>query len=136
MAEPLTIEVDFDAPEPAYHQIASQIRRHIAGGGLGPGALLPGVRSLAADLGVNMNTVARAYRVLEEQGFVRIRDRSGVEVASPPRRADPGVRATLEQELTALVARMRQAGLTSDQVRRMVARTIDALGAAEKESES
>lgn len=136
MDRPLTIEIDRTGPDPAYHQIASQIRQHIGGGRLGPGALLPGVRSLAADLGVNMNTVARAYRVLEAQGFVRIRDRSGVEVVSPRRKPDADLRASLEEELVALLTRMRQAGLTPEQLRRLANREIDALGGTGSESES
>jgi DNA-binding transcriptional regulator YhcF (GntR family) len=136
MDRALAIEIDPGRPEPAYQQIAAGIREHIASGALAPGASLPGVRRLAADLGVNINTVARAYRVLEEQGFVRIRDRSGVEVAVPKRRADPDERASLERELTALLARMRQAGVTPGQLRRVVGREIDALAGTGPESES
>jgi GntR family transcriptional regulator len=135
MDRPLTVQIDRDDPEPAYQQIARQLRQHIAGGGLAPGACLPGVRSLASDLGVNMNTVARAYRVLEEQGFVRIRDRSGVEVVSPPRRADPDTRSALEDELAHLLMRLRQAGVGPDQLRRLVSREIDSLAEPGNESE-
>jgi GntR family transcriptional regulator len=133
--DPLTVHLDRDDPESAYHQIARQLRTHIASGALAPGTLLPGVRSLASDLGVNMNTVARAYRVLEEQGFVRIRDRSGVEVAPPPRRPDPDRKSSLQEELASLLIRMRQAGLTPDQLRRLVNREIDGLGGSAGESE-
>jgi DNA-binding transcriptional regulator YhcF (GntR family) len=127
MDRPLTVQLDRDDPEPTYHQIASQLRAHIASGALAAGSALPGVRSLASDLGVNLNTVAHAYRVLEEQGFVRIRDRSGVEVAAPSRRTDPGTRSSLQVELSNLLIRMRQAGLTPEHLRRLVDREIDAL---------
>jgi DNA-binding transcriptional regulator YhcF (GntR family) len=86
----LAVVIRKDDPESAYQQIARQIRSHIVAGDLAPGTILPGVRTLASDLGVNINTVARAYRVLEEQGFARIRDRSGVEVLAPPRTANQG----------------------------------------------
>ena len=135
MDRPLTVQLDREDPEAAYQQIARQIRSHIAGGALAPGDQLPGVRGLASDLGVNMNTVARAYRVLEEQGFVRIRDRSGAEVAAPPRKADPETRSSLQQELSHVLIRMRQAGITADQLRRLVNREIDALGGPGSESE-
>jgi len=136
MDRPVTIEIDPADPEAAYQQIASGIRQHIAAGALEPGALLPGVRSLAADLGVNINTVARAYRVLEDQGFVRIRDRWGVEVVSPQRKADPDLRASLEKDLVALLSRMRQAGLPPGQLRRLATRAIDALDSPGRESEN
>ena len=78
-----TLTLDWATGEPVYEQIARQIRTRIAAGDLPPGHALPPVRTLASDLGVNLNTVARAYRQLEEQGFVLIRDRSGAEVAAP-----------------------------------------------------
>jgi GntR family transcriptional regulator len=71
MDAPLVILLDRDRSDAAYEQIAAQIRAALATGVLEAGAILRGVRSLTADLGVNLNTVARAYRLLEEQGFTR-----------------------------------------------------------------
>ena len=115
------IVIDRDRDEAAYEQIAAQIREAIATGALEPGSVLPGVRGLASDLGMNLNTVARAYRLLEEQGFVLIRDRSGVEVVSPPRGAPREARTALEEELWALLVRMRQAGLSPADLRELEA---------------
>lgn len=128
VSEPLVIVVDRASAEAAYEQIAAQIRRAIASGALEPGTVLPGVRGLASDLGVNLNTVARAYRLLEEQGFVRIRDRSGVEVAGPAQEAAPETRAALEEELRTLLARMRQVGMAPAELRRIVGTILDPLG--------
>jgi DNA-binding transcriptional regulator YhcF (GntR family) len=114
---PLVILLQRDSPQAAYEQIAAQIRSAIADGRLAPRAVLPGVRGLASDLGVNFNTVARAYRVLEEQGFVRIRERSGVEVVTPARRAPAETRDALERELWGLLVRMRQAGMPPPSLR-------------------
>ncbi len=125
--EAFVIVVDRDRPEAAYEQIAAQIRHAIATNALRPGAALPGVRGLASDLGVNLNTVARAYRVLEEQGFVRIRDRSGVEVATPARRVSREAKAALDGELWALLVRMRQAGIGTAELRQRVAALLDRL---------
>jgi DNA-binding transcriptional regulator YhcF (GntR family) len=124
---PLEIVIDRDRDEAAYEQIAAQIREAIATSALRPGTLLPGVRGLAVDLGVNLNTVARAYRLLEEQGFVRIRDRSGVEVATPARQATPEARAVMDEELWALLVRMRQVGIGPADLRRRVAALLDRL---------
>jgi GntR family transcriptional regulator len=121
----LTVRVDWDHGEPVYEQIARQIRSRIAAGELRPGAPLPPVRTLASDLGVNLNTVARAYRVLEEQGFLRIRDRSGAEVAPPAERPDAAARERLREELGAVLVRMKQAGVSAEDVRRMVERAIE-----------
>jgi GntR family transcriptional regulator len=124
---PLTVRVDWDQGEPVYLQIARQIRSRIAGGDLRPGAPLPSMRTLASDLGVNLNTVARAYRVLEEEGFLRIRDRAGAEVAPPPKNADSDTRERLREELSALLARLKQAGVSSEELRRLAEREIAGL---------
>ena len=126
-ADGLTIVLERDAQGAAYEQIAAQIRDAIVAGALEPGAVLPGVRGLASDLGINFNTVARAYRLLEEQGFVRIRDRSGVEVVRPADRPSRGQFAQLERELWELLVRLRQAGVPVSELRRLVETQLDAL---------
>ena len=109
-----------DSGAPVYEQIAGQIRDRIAAGEMTPGQALPAVRTLASDLGVNLNTVARAYRLLEAQGFVRIRDRAGAEVAAPPANAEAGVRDRLAAELRAVIVRMRQAGVPAGEINQLV----------------
>jgi len=116
----MNIVVDRASGEPVYEQIARQIRLRIAVGELPPGTQLPSVRTLASDLGLNLNTVARAYRVLEENGFVRIRSRSGAEVEPPHGRASDDVRRRLRSELKQLLAEMRQAGIGPNSARAMV----------------
>ncbi len=123
----LTVVLDRNAGESTYEQIAAQIREAVATGVLPPGSLLPGVRVLASDLGVNFNTVARAYRVLEDQGFVTIRDRSGAEVATPATRASRQARAALERELWELMARMRQAGFSERDLRQAAETCLERL---------
>lgn len=119
---PPVVVVDRGSDEPVYAQIARRIREAIAGGDLAPGSALPSVRTLASDLGVNLNTVARAYRMLEDEGFVALRERTGAEVAPPARRADAAAREALLGQLGTLLARMRQAGLTASEIERAVAR--------------
>ncbi len=123
----MTVLVERDSGEPVYEQIARQIREKVAAGGLEPGATLPPVRTLASDLGVNLNTVARAYRLLEEEGFVRIRERSGAEVAPPAREPRAASRDRLGRELREVLARMRQAGIPADDLKRLAEREIAAL---------
>lgn len=66
----MQITIDFRASEPIYQQIVEQIRLMVANGELKKGDQLPTVRQLAADLRVNFNTVARAYRILDETGMI------------------------------------------------------------------
>lgn len=77
----LRITVDLAAAEPPYEQVRAQIAGLIATGQLGEGDRLPTVRALAADLGLAVNTVARAYKELEAGGHVTTRRRAGTVVA-------------------------------------------------------
>lgn len=72
-----------DGPPP-YEQVRDGVRRLIDRGSLLPGDRVPTVRGLAADLGLAPNTVARAYRALEEGGWLVGRGRTGTFVADDP----------------------------------------------------
>ncbi|MFC7310544.1 aminotransferase class I/II-fold pyridoxal phosphate-dependent enzyme [Streptomyces monticola] len=65
-------------------EIAACVERGVAGGELAPGQLLPPMRELAADLGVNPNTVAAAYRTLRERGVIETAGRRGSRVRARP----------------------------------------------------
>ncbi len=123
----VTVVVDRSSDEPVYEQIARQIRLGIAAGALPEGAALPSVRVMASDLGVNLNTVARAYRLLEKEGFLCIEDRSGAMVAPPASRIDIKEKQHLCEALRLLLARMRQAGVAREELRRIVERELAAL---------
>lgn len=120
----LTITVDRAVKEPVYGQVAHQVRRLIASGELEPGTMLPSVRRLAGDLGVNLNTIARAYRMLEDEGFLIIRGRSGVKVAAPAEEVERSTQARLLDELRTTVARLRQAGVAPDELLEIVRREL------------
>jgi DNA-binding transcriptional regulator YhcF (GntR family) len=76
------LTIRLDSAVPLADQIAEGIRLQIAAGEVRPGDELPPVRQLAADLGVNLNTVARAYRELEEAGLVDTVRGRGTQVRS------------------------------------------------------
>lgn len=57
-------------PKPIYEQITENLRRLIASGGIAPGERLPSVRELATRLTINPNTIQRAYRQLEQEGYI------------------------------------------------------------------
>lgn len=120
----LTITIDRDLETPVYSQVARQVRQLIAAGALTPGSTLPSVRRLAVDLGVNLNTVARAYRLLEEEGFLEIRGRSGVKVAPPAERVRNDAHAALLEELRVTLVRFRQAGVTWEELLDVVSQEV------------
>jgi DNA-binding transcriptional regulator YhcF (GntR family) len=94
--------------------------------------VLPPVRSLASDLGVNLNTVARAYRVLEGEGFLTIRDRSGAEVNAPASVSPGDGEQELRASLRDVIIRMRQAGRSADDLRRIVTEEIESLASCDR----
>jgi GntR family transcriptional regulator len=81
-------ELDFRSQVPIYLQIVARIKALIATGVISPGDQLPTVRQLAADLGVNFNTIARAYRLLDDAGVVSSQQGRGTFVLEslPPER--------------------------------------------------
>jgi GntR family transcriptional regulator len=70
-------QLDSRSPVPLYDQIATRIRVAVAAGELQPGTALPSVRQLAARLRINPATVVQAYRDLEAEGFVEMRQGTG-----------------------------------------------------------
>jgi DNA-binding transcriptional regulator YhcF (GntR family) len=89
----LRIVVDLRSAEPPFEQVRAQLAGLIGSGRLLPGERLPTVRALAADLGLAVNTVARAYKELEAAGLVETRRRAGTVVASGAHTADVAVAA-------------------------------------------
>jgi len=78
----MIIIIDQNDSRPIYQQIADEIRVLIARGELIENTPLPAVRQLAGDLGVNLNTVATAYRELQNEGLLAIKHGAGAVVAS------------------------------------------------------
>ena len=110
----VTIRTDSDMPP--YEQIRTQVREAVQSGSLTPGAKLPPVRRLAQDLGLAVNTVARAYRELEADGIVETRGRNGTAV-SP--HGDPTEQAAQQAALT-YVQVVRRLGLPDAQARAII----------------
>lgn len=91
----IQIRVDFRSGIPITDQIAQQIQGLIASGVLRPGDQLPTVRALATELRVNFNTVARAYRMLDEAGVISTQRGRGTYILEKP---PPETAARLRRE--------------------------------------
>jgi GntR family transcriptional regulator len=126
------IQVDLAGKVPAYQQIVNALRTLVVSGAFHPGDQLPTVRQLAMDLGVHHNTVAEAYRLLAQEGWLDLKRGRGATVLdrpSPPptpeaeehfaRRleeltakalADGLVPASLAERLELLAAKLRGGG--------------------------
>jgi GntR family transcriptional regulator len=116
------LTIDTTDSRPIYHQVADGIKELIARGKLAEGAALPPVRQLAADLGVNLNTIATAYRELQEDGLIVIRHGSGSVVAS--RTTTERSRDELLRPLRTALMELVLAGLSPNRILNMVAREL------------
>ena len=73
----MIIEIDFNSDEALYLQLRNQIILGIATSRFREGDVLPSVRQLAGNIGINMHTVNKAYSVLRQEGFVKVDRRRG-----------------------------------------------------------
>ncbi len=112
------ITIDETDRRPFYRQVVDEIKSLIARGELLEGTSLPPVRQVAADLGVNLNTIAFAYRKLQQEGLIRIKHGSGAIVTSRvlTEKSNEHLRAQLSTALTQLVL----AGLKRPEIKTLV----------------
>ena len=100
--KPLTLQLDFRSGLPIYIQIMNQIENQVVGAILKPGDQLPTVRALASELRVNFNTVARAYRMLDEARIISTQQGRGTYITEVP---PPNVKEKLRNETLEALAR-------------------------------
>lgn len=122
--------VDFSTfvPEdglPIYLQIIRHVKRAIAAGTVQAGDELPSRRVLSAQLGVNPNTVQKAYKLLEDEGIISSRSGAKSEIALSPELVEQIRRQLLEQEAGLLVRALRQAGLEKESALALLERLWD-----------
>jgi GntR family transcriptional regulator len=99
----LTLNLDIRSGLPIYTQIVNQIQSQLVNGIIKPGDQLPTVRALAQELRVNFNTVARAYRILDEERIISTQQGRGTYITEIP---PPEVSEKLRREsLEALTGR-------------------------------
>ena len=111
---------DPQASKPLFDQLRSQIIDGIRGGRLPPGTRLPTVRELAGQLGMAVNTVARAYRELESAGILETRGRFGTFVS----RSDPADAAMATAAHTYATA-AKSLGIQKDEALKYVEAAFD-----------
>ena len=97
----LTLQIDFRSGLPIYTQIVNQVQAQVVSGSLKPGDQLPTVRALAEDLRVNFNTVARAYRLLDEERIISTQQGRGTYITEIP---PPKVSEKLRKEMLEALA--------------------------------
>jgi GntR family transcriptional regulator len=120
------LRVDLTAHTPAYLQIISEVQQAIVSGKLKPGDQLPTVRQLAADLRINFNTVARAYRMLDEQGIISTQHGRGTYILETPTGRE--MQRLRQKQMAALsenfVEEAEKLGYRPDEIRKLIEESI------------
>ncbi len=120
------LEIDFNSDEAIYQQLCEQIIMGIATSRLSDGEVLPSVRQLADDIGINMHTVNKAYTILKQEGFVKIDRRRGaiVSVDADKQRAIASVKKDMQSVLAEAICR----DLTRSDIHGLVDQILDEFG--------
>jgi GntR family transcriptional regulator len=118
----LTLQLDFRSGLPIYTQVVNQIQSQLANGILQPGDQLPTVRALAEELRVNFNTIARAYRLLDEAHIISTQQGRGTYITEkPPSEVNERLRHESLQALTErFISEAIRLGFSKGEVGQMV----------------
>lgn len=113
------ININFRDSRPIYEQVKTTLRKLIVSGAMSPDEKLPSVRELASQLVINPNTIQRAYRELEQEGYIISIPGKG-SYANLSAQVDEGRRKELLTAMDEIVAELLYLGVTSDELDRRI----------------
>ena len=118
----LSLQIDFRSGLPIYTQIVTQVQAQVVSGILQPGDQLPTVRALAEELRVNFNTVARAYRILDEERIISTQQGRGTYITEipPPKVSERLRRESLEALTQRYINEAMRLEFSKTEIRQMV----------------
>jgi len=132
----LKLQIDFRSGLPIYTQIVNQVQTQVVSGVLEPGDQLPTVRALAEDLRVNFNTVARAYRLLDEERIISTQQGRGTYITEipPPKVSERLRKEMLEALAERYISEAMRLDFSKSEIKQMISDQIKAWNES-KESE-
>ena len=113
------VTIDYRDGRPIYEQVRDDLRRLIVTGAMKPGEKLPSVREMAVSLAINPNTIQRAYRELESEGYIVSVPGKGSFCAQYSPCSDPR-REELLRRLEETVRELRWLGVTEAEIREKI----------------
>ena len=124
----LTLQIDFRSGLPIYTQIVNQVQAQLVSGILKQGDQLPTVRALAEELRVNFNTVARAYRILDEARIISTQQGRGTFITEipPPKVTEKLRQETLEALTQRYITEAKRLEFSKAEIRQMVSDQLKA----------
>jgi len=132
------LQIDFRAGLPIYTQIVNQVQTQVAGGILKPGDQLPTVRALAEELRVNFNTVARAYRILDEARIISTQQGRGTYITEipPPKVTERLRKESLEALTQRYISEAMRLEFSKDEINEVVKNQLKAWKASAEASQN
>ncbi|GCD84807.1 GntR family transcriptional regulator [Parageobacillus thermoglucosidasius] len=116
----MIIRIDFKSETPIYLQLSNQIIENIANGNLKPGEEVPSIRSLAADLGINMHTVNKAYSLLKQKGLLTMHNSRGIVATGSHIAEDEKNMSSVKKALRPIIAESICYGFTNIQLKEII----------------
>lgn len=115
----MIITLQPDGDKPIYEQLILEIKRGIITGQLAPGVALPSVRTLAADIGINMHTVNKVYKHLQNEKIL-VKQKNGFIVNPKKLTPTAEVLGTIQQQLYELMIEKHLYGLSDEELLNMM----------------
>ena len=115
----MMININFRDSRPIYEQVKTTLRKLIVSGAMSPDEKLPSVRELASQLVINLNTIQRAYRELEQEGYIISIPGKG-SYANLSAQVDEGRKKELLTAMDEIVAELLYLGVTPDELDRRI----------------
>ena len=112
----MNISIDYTKREPIYEQIVREVEKLITLGVLTPGSQIPSVRALAYDLGINPNTVKKAYDMLEENGLIISKSTKGTSISDDVSMAKKQKIEELMEKIQDIIKELESYGLTREEI--------------------
>lgn len=114
------LEIDFASDQPIYEQIRRGIIKSLSQNDLEFGETLPSVRQLASDIGVNLHTVNKAYKMLEEDGIIVMDRRFGSKIVDKTPDISESQKRKVKEELDFIIALAKVKNIEKSDLDRLI----------------
>lgn len=118
------IKILFDSETPIYVQLKNEIIKAIARGEVEEGEILPSIRDLSVDIGVNLHTINKAYNLLKDEGYLSIDRRKGAMVNVNKDKKDDFVNS-IDEELEVFLCRCICKGVSKEEIINLISNKYD-----------
>lgn len=122
----LPIQIDTNSPLLLYKQVGNQLIEQIAKGHIQDDEMLPSIRNMAQDIGINIHTVSKSYRELEKKGIIKMENRlKATVIARSNRRLDETQLHHLELSIKNMIMEAYVMGYSKKQIKQYITKVLD-----------